>query len=517
MKCKVCGADLPDGAKFCGNCSSPVEQSDGSAPSEFAPESRADDFPAGSGKKSFLSRLPVKPKTLAIGAGGVVVLVLVIVLLASLFKGGGSGNYVKRDQLPVVVQSDDDEVTYLSGKTEIKLDGELYTYDYSLDGKVTAALVKEEDSGYSDPGTLYFISGGKSTQISDDVYSFSLADSGSAVAFITDRENSEGTLNYSTGGKGKAETIASEGVLSYVISTDGKTVGYTADYEDGDFTGYIWNGKKSEKLDKNASPNLISDGGKYIYYTKNSKLYVKSGKGDALSLKEGSITEYNSDGTEVIYSVSGTSYISVNGKEGKKLRTDTSVLIPDGYSGVKSFKGVAVTYNDGDTLGYLNKKLDTPEKIDSSIKSPFLCKDGKTVLYIKKESVYRVNASKSGAKPVELCDDDVYYFAPSLDGKSFYYSTTDKDLKYQTGSKSAKGSIAELDSSSDFAVFYKTGDCFYIEDDELYVSKNGGKGTKVSKVSDDVYYVYADSFWVYIDGDSAYISSDGKNFTEFDY
>ncbi len=277
MNCPKCGAQLPDGAKFCGSCGARLTEPTQTivarkptAPVVQAPEEVAvqPDQGAAAAKKS---KLPL----LIVAIVAVVLAVLAVVFFVLPNLGGSSKNaYValqdgKYELLPSLSKTDTveiasaktDESDYESLSTAFSPDGKYFYYISKLDGSYgtlnRAEYGKLKDG--SDKNDKYI------TTIATNVnLGFSVLNNG--VVY----KNSDDKLYYYDGNQ---PTTLGKDVYSFRVDTEkNRVMYYTAD-DNGDFTLYFVDLKKPDESTKLVSSvySLVSTQNldHILYYKQN--------------------------------------------------------------------------------------------------------------------------------------------------------------------------------------------------------------------------------------------------------
>lgn len=566
MYCLKCGQFNEDGVKFCQSCGTPLEQEPkaeeketasvttmpGTCPScGFVNEpntkfcqncgSSLTGAVADTGKEEKKKSRVKKPvnvkgfdlKKILVAAGAIVALVLVIVILSNLFK---TGNYIECKNAVFTYNADEE---YLIGLVDGKLcsiDSDSHGYDVTINLDGTKAVLYSYGSR-----ELYYFDGSAVRSVAEDVESWEISADGSAVIYNTEGDELYDLYIYSGG---KSTMIASE-VAGSCISPDGGTVGYIGNVnrETNSFKGFIWDGSEKE-LGKNKTPLALSNGGKYIYYLKGSideidsnsaTVYVQKGTNDDTKQKLGDVSytmEFylNADGTQALLVENDKTYVSVKGGERIKISgSDCTLVLPQNTQrcigeivttmGIKSFADMYYCTNSnsggGYKLLYVNKNFEASTAANNVDSYIYLADDGKTLYYLKGDSIRRINASKSGSEAETLIEDDVLRFCTTKDGKTIFFVTDEGELYGCKGGKKTKLLTDDLDNFAAYAL-YGGDTIYYISDGELYSSK-GDKTTKISGFSGDVVSVYCSYFGITVhcsdDGDiNIYRSSDGKNY-----
>jgi len=459
--------------------------------------------------------------------------VIIIVAASLLGGGGGSGGYTI-GKTPLLVNEIDGEtkVVFANNKEIVFKDG--YSNASANADMTVGALLLDDD-------VLYYVANGKSSKIASDFEGSFVVTAGGSVLYTEERWSESTKLSIYDGSK--STQIAKDCYnddIAIVASPDGKAVLYAGDYDDGDFKMYLWTGGKAKEIGKNMEPVAVSNGGKYIYYIKYNKsgdpaLYVSKGSGkDEVKLAGDFRSAYmNKDGTQLVFNSDGKVYISNKGGEKQTLMSKSKdnvylngFLLPNGtvrygmsgtgvtMIGIGSFANTFCI--DGEYSIYrINKKFET-ESILKNVSSPVLCADGKTIFYTKSDSVYKANGMASEVEGVKIADvDDLYRYAVGGNGDFIVYTNDDDELYYQKGTAKAK-KISDDVEYGNFVISPESNSVFYVKDEKLLVSKNGGKGSAVKEIKGDVEEVqlYGNAVMVssYDDADLGYRSVDGKKF-----
>lgn len=523
VKCKNCGADVPANMKFCGTCGTPAEH------------------PEVSGNGEPTVATPVPGKAMAVTGKlmkyikPAIVLVAVIIIASIAFNIFKPAKYTQPSSRLFISQDDDSVVIALDGKTKSTIKGRLGNQSYSFDGKTAAILVNDSDEstyGSDSEGYSLYIVTDKATFVTDGVHDdIKLSLSGDGIAFTREIDNDTRTAELCLWSVGKVSTVTTDYSTrnGFSISPDGKTVAYTLYDEDEDkVEGCYYNGKETS-LGKDIIPVAIANGAKYVYYNKKDSLYVQAGaNGDSKNkLGEGVYDYYfNNDLTQIIYNSSSKAYISRNGGEKESLSDTISYFIlPAGtvseYNngqviGISSFADTF--YINGSSVIHINGKFETNNAVKNA-NNPQLAKDGKTIIYRRNDSIYKINGTKENAEDKELVKEDVHNFIATSDGGAVYFCNTDDELFYQKGTGKPVRIGEDLGGNyfyGDYWAMFGGNKLFFISDDELFWS-TGGKGKAVTDIDGDIDYMFANNKFVYVqatDGSDTftYISKDGEKF-----
>ena len=268
MFCKNCGKELPDSAKFCSGCGTPVI-SEVTAPgveppqppveeTPVSPAPPAEEVPVPSASPTEDLTAPVvpvqpdapqgeervpAPVTKRRGVSGMVVIglgavaaIVVIVLLVKLFSGMGGGG--KRGQAFAYV-NDDAELMYLADlkeKTEpieVTDEADSSTWvQFTADGKTM--YFRDSRNALYKIAVSELKKDGRPERVSRDVTSFTVLKTGNV---LYTKDGSRGTeLNCYTG---KEDFRITKAFSTYELSEDHKTVYYTElDEDDSTLTLY---------------------------------------------------------------------------------------------------------------------------------------------------------------------------------------------------------------------------------------------------------------------------------------
>ena len=595
MICTFCGHNNDPGVKFCARCGAQIQQNQQSAnPANTASpaipagydntagygntpgfdntagygstpdfgnaqgygNAAGFDNAPGSGKKGAgvtddSKKLPIK-KILIIAIPVVIIIIAAIIIIPML---GGSGSS-RKDYIGFF--SDRDE-TIISGNNNAKfsIDGDYFSSQVSMDGSKAVVLV---DYDFNYGGSLWFVTPSESLLIADDVYTYTLADSGNGVAYFTDYDskNDLATL-YLYSVPGKKATLITEyayydgdnnTMQGVALSPDGKSIGYISDYDEQnfEFTGYIKiDGKAAEKLGDEMFALAISNSGKYLYYckldvkTEAASLHVRSGRNEfrlISDLNSAPSIMLNKDYSEILFNADTRTFISRRGGERERIGGDSiyALIMPRGSQvkrgayndfasitvyGISSFSNFVARTEGG--LAYYDNKLESNKISNSDLYaySAEISSDGKTLYYItNSQRLSSINPTVSGAERVEI-EKNILSFIATTDGKSVYYVNDEAELYFYRGSGNPTRIADEVYSGS-LVISYNGNKVFFLVDyrnsigGELYFSNNGNKRTRVSG-ADEVTYIWSTPANIfYVSRDYELFRSDGsEKFSRF--
>lgn len=492
-------------------------------------------------------------KPTRIGLALVAILLLILIPAVTMNSGDDSYTKLSKDALLGIKECDGDVYAcYLNGD-RVKLDEEPQRYDgkyntlISKDGSVAAYLNEDEE-------LVIFADGEEIKTGFDEVDGLAVSAYGDTVAFFSDCESVQldpgddywysstirvGTLNLYDVKKKKHTEIAEEVFIgSAVLSPDGETVAYVAEYEAADdFMGfYSVDGKKPVEVGKEKRVFAIADKAKYIYYSDVERLYVRKKDKDEKLANEfySARVLMNEDLSEMLYVDGGKTYITVKGGEKQKVSgselygviLDSDAAQASNYYSTENGGSVSVTYTGVDTfkekllyggnqVHYMLNKLET-EKLVSDVSGWVVAEDKESMVYLDGSNIMKITKFTKGGqkeKIVKVSGATRVYADNEL--KKIYVLTEKGDLNYIK-----RGKDVEIAEDVTSAVFSQDGDYFYfVEDREtLWYSKKGGKAKKIFTVDDGTLAVTYNSGVVYAknydDGETVWYQLDGKKAKE---
>jgi hypothetical protein len=476
IKCPNCGNENESNSAFCLFCGASIEP----APKKDIKDIVAKIKPIFDKAVGFVKKNIIK---IAVPAGviviGAVVLIIILGSMSIYITEGPGVFYGEYSETEIVIRDlsgEDTSLSYDSSKLRVR---------DSLPPESSSAFLVGEDGN-----ELYYV-GKNVVKIADDVLAFNLAVDGKAVAFFEGTDEDDCRLGIWTT-DGKIKYIADDVSTDFsVISPDGKTVIYKENTDETAMV-YMYNGTKTIELGKETAinPLAVTNGGNYIYYTKDDTLYVQKGSDIDTRVKLGSKSStgyFNIDMTEFIYNDDGKTKITVKGGEPIKLTGDLSYMVLKSdtasiqlWSGVnirsvKTFKNCCYRTSDED-IYYINNKYEV-QKAASSIDYAIRAYDEKSLIYKKGDSIYQIDLTKKNAEPVTRVGDDVETVAGVDSKDGVYYKNTDGEIMYQKGTAKP---VYILDSVDNAVIIADS--LFIVSDKELYIS-NGKKATLVKGMS----------------------------------
>lgn len=425
--------------------------------------------------------------------------------------------------IPTVLSSEEEEYITLSDKSVMAVySGDEGYFAYFADGKklvlddvsFSGAYESQDKTVYcymNENGEVSIIKDGKSLKTGiEDAEGIKVSVAGDTLVYFSDCEYKNGTevgiLHLYYIKKGKDVVVAEDVVVnSAVLSPNGETVAYVADYDAADdFRGYYSvKGKKAVEVGKEKRVFAIADKGAYVYYTDDDRIYVQKKKKEAEKLASDLYSTkalMNADCTEMLFTNDGKTYVTVKAGEKQKvsgnilrkiLLNNDALTVSDT---VRSDRGaVTVTYTGAETLKeqlyytdsygivYLMANYET-ERLASNVDKYVIADDGKSLVYIDGTDVVKVtDFEKSGVKKDLNKDEEARNVYADGDLKHVYFLNRDQELYYIKGKKLKK--IADDVTSVTMSADGKF--CYYVvEKEKFYCSKKGGKGKELFREDD---------------------------------
>lgn len=478
------------------------------------------------------------PNIVKFGLLGVIALVAIIfIVIIAALSGGGGGKYSEaKGQIRIMNRRDIGVVTVIPhGKSQIDVEGTLVGSGRSLDGRKGFVLI---DEGDGDGYTLYHITG-KLNKVSDGVSQAWFSASGNGLAYITEDsiDWGGGTAELWHFNGGSPRKITNNFMLygPCVLSPNGKIVAYANLGSDGErINGVVWNGKENE-LGRDVLPAAVSDGARYIYIIRNQEtMFVQRGFNQDKRERLGdanSVLMLNRDLSQAIVRHESRSVISIKGRERQNLSgivegfltpRNAAAFSSGSYIiyGIDSFAH-SFYVNSNSDLVRVNGKFETSNVI-RNIDDAYLAADGKTVLYLRNDSIFKVNGRKQNAEPNRLVDGNVMMFIATSKGNAVFYIDDEYDVFFKKGNSRPSNIFGEYTSRDfpwgvygGFYALYKGSTLFLVYEEEIY-SSSGSKAQKIRGI-EDVTAVSAGMFDVLVTtndhGDIIYYhSTNGRRF-----
>ncbi len=564
MKCQKCGNDCAEGALFCTECGARFDSAANPAGEVSAAENPTQK-PEGSDRAPVPSRKVKKKerraspyvfgtvtrKTLIIAATAVVALLLVAVLGILLVnrinsRSGYTVDVKTRFSTPTPSTLADDH-----GRLYDLAEYNITSYNIytSLDGE-TAAILGRGD-GPEAGGVLLLLRKTALAKIADGVTDCTVSDNGAFVAYTVSGGETASLYLYDAKKQSSdlvsvgipikntsVQTALNEGHGAFVLSPDGRSIAFTKQVNNGGKRLYVSvKGSEPVAVATDASPIALSNGGKYIYFLRQSisateynyKFSVSHGDDirnlslDAAHLGRDII--FNADRTEVMFYDNGSTYISRKAGERQKITgyAIDGLIVPGdgavqreslGFSGIrvsvyarKTVAGSAFTSDGG--LYFLNRGLEI-SCITSRFGGCAISPNGKSVYYIDASGsqspnsgsgkvYYLENIEKNGSKkPVsgELAATGI--LAPDkFDG--VYILDADGTVWYAPQNGRSQKRIA--DEVKHMNVDVKGGGLYFtteLEDESaVWYSKRGSKKKEVARAERAVIADQASPSFIY--------------------
>lgn len=561
MKCLNCGAELPEGAKFCGSCGAsamppqePVAEeqmnpaetpvwneetvAEAAAPAEEKAPSKVKLAMAAVAAKVKPVLAPVvekckpfvqKNKLYLTGAACLVLMLVMVLIVVSIFTAG-NGYTPFEHAISAFVSNDGEVLLRYDNKKIIKTGIEAESIgdtQVSIDGNVYAFLTSEDQ--------LVVAKGKKVTVVSDDVTEFKLSVTGKGIGYVTENEDGEATLKLHKVGSKKSTTVLEDfNYASYAMSPDGKSMAYFKyDSENGESDLMFFNGSKHTKITSSKVVLVgLANKGKYIYAVgtndeNDTILYSYNTKGDKQKLGDCMSTAFcfNEDHTQVLFfdgnmslseGVEYKTYIATKGKEAKKVSSSLATpMVPQGSEiftqGVVAtiptdtlFNKVYSCFKDGQYNAWVIKKnVDKSSKLASNIDDAVLDASAEYLYYTDKDNdlkMLKISHGDRASDKAKLIAEDVESFVVTSDRKRVYFVS--EDSLYSVKGKSGKGkrTIASEDVARTL-VLNQDDICYYYVDGDVHACSNGKKGKLVVADAEKL-YAYANGV-VYVETDDA--------------
>lgn len=368
---------------------------------------------------------------------------------------------------------------------------------------------------------LRLFDGSRFTAVAEDAQDYQISFDGSAVAYT----NTDNDLFLYR--KGKAQRIASRVLEGFCLSPDGETLAYVR--EEGGTTVACYFNSKERTIAKEAVPIAISNGGTYVYYYTLSKGVVYVQKGSNQDSRQKLLDSFsglycfNVNGEQLLLTDGSNTYFSEYGGERIKIASaPLELLAPDSLAcsrgmiyGVKNLKDrfyITSSNPEGNHVYHLNDRLELSSLL-KNIPVWSLMEDGQTLLYEKNQNLYYINLRNTDGGESKVVGS-VRGWRHSGDGKRVLFVDDEGESWFATLGREPKRITAET-INTDEAVPLESGFVYEIDGSLFYT--DGGKGSKISGLSDDVLSLKGDGFLVIVEchnGD-VFISTNGKKYTRY--
>lgn len=558
VKCGVCGGKLVKMANFCGFCGTKTARGETVYPSAIAAVPTylrsASAKPAAAYKPPILpaQRRPAGFRRFLIPLAAAILVVLLAAVIASAAR---PPKYAMAKGEIEIQNVDDGVVIVPTGKNPVAVSGYFTsetpgggTYGdwpatFSMDGTKAAVLINGDGTTGANPGgyVLYYV-GGNVREIAKNVCAARISANGGSIVYVKNFDSASNTaeLYIYSGGKSRLITSDYSAALNmgrFAISPDGKTVAYTLSAAGA---AYYWDGRQ-HALGTGMDPFAIADGAKYVYYQDDDgSVYVQKGADagskekliDVSDLRNSSAASsdffFNRDLSQILYLSGATTYISLNGGPGEPLTGAVSdMLLPPGTAEVSVNFSIYVSpavigcadfadmFYITDTGNIIRIGKDyTPATVARNTVSPEIANDGATIVYLKGDSIYRVNGLKSDPAEVEPFNGDLREFFLTSGGNAVFFMDSGGGLYYQKF-----GGKPNMAASDCYCIngLFKGNRLYYTTGDKELYWTTGGKGRAAGGFGGDFFSADAGPLgvWVVTKGDSGYVfykSTDGSKF-----
>ncbi len=542
--CKICGGVLTGEEQTCSTCGAQtsfsdeqenpdtVSQTETDAENDSQTEEIPEEMPSMEQtigtepvpKKKNLDQVKEwfqKYKLYACIAGAALAVLILVIILVNAWQPSKYSYY----EDPYYFYVTDESVLLSNQKNTITIDGFLEESFSSFSGEQGFLLIGDP-AVEEEIFTLYDYAGNK---IAEDVICARGSLNGKGIVFVQAIDENFSQLMHWYDGKIKTICEDFDAENSITISPNGKTIAYHTMNEDGEHYGYYYDGKLHE-LGKGILPVAIADSAKVVYYMKGDNAFVQKGDKTETRIKLGKNDSmetgfYNEDLTELLYSVYTDgdikTYIVADANEKIQLKGElTEMLLPsntfDWYGVAVGVSTFAETYYFGEgSVYYINKNYEAEKVTNFSDDNTQvqLCDDGKTLIYRRGDSIYKLNGTNAKADPQELVGDADSLIAITGDGSAMFYINEEDEIMFQKGTKKPQRVTDEYDRCAEALFDGKI--LYYIYDEELYQS-SGSFGTVVE--DRNLYNVYGvkvtQSYIQVYCYKKEYLSFDGKAFRE---
>lgn len=418
----------------------------------------------------------------------VILMLVVIAALISLMHNRSNGFVTYQQNI---------EVLKHQGQLRIAIDDtvldevieaeECQSYACSMDGMIAVFLTSNKE--------LYLVKDQELKKIADDVLHFEISSTGMGVAFAQKYMDQYALTLYDPVENTRREITDHLSKLDFSLSPDGQSLAYYTLQENQDVLMCYYKGENSLITSNKSDLVGLSNDGKYIYavcpkITGTSALYSFNRKGKCTEL--GTVTsigfKFNADHQQIMFYNNGQTLVSTHGQQAVKVSSyplylvtaPNSLSAPDGNSitlPVSSLFDHVYTCSDGEGTGawLIQRKPEDSKKIASEVSKCTLDASGKYLYFIYKQTQLCVVNVFSGSNPIQTLADDADIYAVSSDRSKVYY--TNNGVLYCTKGKKASSTKIVHTNVTDFSLFLGNSDAaYFISEDNLYISKHGGKG-----------------------------------------
>lgn len=433
-------------------------------------------------------------------------------------KKKGTYTYVTQEVDTFYNESENRSTVFVNGKAiETTIDGTVYVDQASLDNSVSVIVTSDFD---------YYILNGTDlvkNADSDKWQNVILSSDGKGVAYTVHTWYDSTIYLYDVDSKQSTTAAVAEDLVCTAVSPDGKSLTYVVGNDDGKYTGYFFDGKKTVELGKNVIPLGLSDGGKFIYtetYDDENDTYVlnlysnsgekknKIGHTDEIAL------HFNEKHTEMLYVCDGKCYISVNGAEGTRFFKESAFYLINPEDTHRCYDEYGITYpvtsfynrfyySNG---GIYQAKDNYEENLKLAAKvseygTITISRDESTIYYQSVDDdlkMVKTSWGEKGPEKVVTIAEDVNHYAVTSDLRRVYYTQRDELYRADAKNGESKKLIANV---VDYYIFLGKGDILYfVKAGDLFACSNGESATLVLSDPDDITFGFLGYFYFESDG-----------------
>lgn len=498
MKCPICGSENPADARVCESCEA--------------------EFPAGKPKSR---KLPLYRKLskitnkliLPATAAGLLLLILFAIVYVTTDDRNGHYIFVEQNVACFTDKSGSTTAVFVDGKAiGDTIEGSVTLYWSGLDNTVTLFSANDGDKTF-----LWTLYGDELTKIagSDKWTDFVMAASGEGIAYTVEdgRETALCLYDVSKNKSTKVQTAAQ--IESVVLSPDGESLTYVMP-ENGEKTGYFFDGGKNVRLGRDVRAIALSDGGKYIYALSDENgaaadggsadtgtINLHNNRGEKKSVigpySVGSDRYFNADHTQMLYTCEGKTYISVKGGEGVPFFKESGIrpILPEDTAYAVSTNSTIdwtvpvdsfydLYYYSRNAIYQITKDYENPVRLASKVHDfngldgITLSEDASTIYYLKQNSglsavhdlmMVRTAWGSDGPDKAVTIAETIIAYAVTSDCQRVYY--WDGDLLYSADGSTGR-SVRGIAENIKSGIVIGKGDILYFRKGRnLYACSNG--------------------------------------------
>jgi len=531
MICEACKHENEAGVKFCSKCGEKTGATPAPGTIEVVPEADAapavkpeealvatsapeakPSTPAAPASSSLASTVEsikqMPPKKLAIFGGGIAaVIILLIIIIAA--ASGGSRFDMRQNSITFLREGS--EIIVLGNNNRFTIDGRYNSSQVSMDGSRAAVLT---DWSSANGGTLWFVTTSRATLVAEDVFSFTLSNTGRGIIFYTDRIGGDWrtTLNLYETNNSRLTRISEDAHFeASTISPDGRTVAFVVahDARGNEITGYMRvNNRNPERLGDNILPIAVSNGGRHLYYiredeTGRESFHVRSGRNSNRLIPEIGRTPptimFNNDYSQIMFTMDGRTFFSRNGSERERVSAleiqgllvppNTQVNLRHGFIqtyGVSTFANqvaLSVDSNWETRLEVIDRRFEASMISGTAgLRDAHISENGRTLLFVNRSGhLMSVDPTNNNPEATEIARN-LRFFVASSDASHVYFINSDNELMHVRGNRTP---TRIADFASHLVMSPRGNRAFFITDmgrngGDLQTSNNGGRPSRVA-------------------------------------